>query len=170
MTDQRHTIFVVAMLVAVVDQFTKIVAVLMWSDRGASFGAIDLTVVRNSGGPFGLATGATLLWSAVTAAIVTLAVVAIAGGRFDTRPLGTWSTVAVGAIVGGGISNLIDRIVRPPGIARGAVIDWIAFDPYPRVFNLADVALRAGAAIVVWALISDSLADRGRFHSANGAQ
>lgn len=57
---------------------------------------------------------------------------AIAGGRLDTHCLGTWSTLAVGGIVGGGIGNLIDRIVRPPGVARRAVVDWIAIDPYPR--------------------------------------
>jgi len=170
MSDRRHTIFVVAALVAVVDQFSKVVAVSLWSDGGASLGPIDVTMVRNSGGPFGLATGATPLWTAATAAIVILAAAAIAGGRIDTRRLGTWSPVAVGAIVGGGIGNLIDRIVRLPGIARGAVVDWIVIDPYPRVFNLADVALRAGAAVVIWGLVSDSFADRRRLQPTNGAE
>lgn len=170
MTDQRRTIFVVAASVAAIDQITKIVAVSLWSDGDASMGAIDLTVVRNPGGPFGFATGATLLWTAATVAIVIVATAAIAGGRLDTRRLGSWATVAFGVILGGGIGNLIDRIVRPPGIARGAVVDWIAIDPYPRVFNLADVALRAGAAIVVVAAVADSLSHRRRVRPTNGAQ
>lgn len=170
MTSQRHRIFVVAAVVAVVDQFTKLVAVAMWSDGAASFAAIDLTVVRNSGGPFGVAAGATLLWTAATAVILIIAVAAIANGRLEIYRLGTWSTVAVGAIVGGGVGNLMDRIVRSPGFARGAVVDWIAIDPYPRVFNLADVALRAGAAVMVGAVIVGSLADRRRFRQTNGAR
>lgn len=88
MTEQRRTIFIVAALVAVVDQTSKIIAVALWSEDAGSLGAVDLTVVRNSGGPFGIATGATLLWTATTAAIVTLAVAAIAGGRLHTRRLG----------------------------------------------------------------------------------
>ncbi len=169
MTDERHTIFLVAALVAAADQITKIVAVSSWSDGGASLGAIELTLVRNSGGTFGLATGSTLLWTAVTAAVVTVAVVAIAGGRLEGHRLGTWSTIAVGAMLGGGIGNLIDRIVRSPGPARGAVVDWIAIDPYPRVFNLADVSLRVGAAVVVLGLIAPSGIGRRRFHPTNGA-
>ncbi len=66
----------------------------------------------------------------------------VAVGRFDTHGLATWSTVAVGAMLGGGIANLTDRIVRSPGPARGAVVDWIAIDPHPRISNLADVGLR----------------------------
>jgi signal peptidase II len=169
MTDQRHTIFFVAALVAAVDQFTKIVAVSSWTDAGASLGAIEFTLVRNPGGAFGLATGSTLLWTAATAGIVVVATVAIARGRFDVHGLGTWTAIAVGAMLGGGIGNLIDRIVRSPGPARGAVIDWIVIHPYPRVFNLADVGLRVGAAVVVLGLVAPSAIGRRRFHPTNGA-
>lgn len=168
MTDQRHTIFFVAALVAAVDQFTKIVAVSSWTDAGASLGAIEFTLVRNSGGAFGLATGSTLLWTSATAALVVLATVAVARGRLDTQRLGTWSTIAVGAMLGGGIGNLIDRMLRSPGPARGAVVDWIAIDAYPRVFNLADVALRVGAAVVVWRLLGNAGDDRRRPYISSG--
>lgn len=169
MTDQRHTIFLVAALAAAVDQFTKIVAVSSWSDGGASLGAIEFTLVRNSGGAFGLATGSTLLWTAATAAIVMVAMAAVAAGRLDTHRLGTGAAIAVGAMLGGGIGNLIDRIVRSPGPGRGAVVDWIAIDPYPRVFNLADVALRVGAVVVVLGLIAPPAIGRRRFHPTKGA-
>jgi signal peptidase II len=169
MTDQRHTIFVVAAVVAAFDQLTKTIAVSSWSDKGTSFGAVDLTLVRNPGGAFGLATGSTLLWTVATAAVVSLAIVAIAGRRLDSHRLGTWSTIAVGAMLGGGIGNLIDRIVRAPGPARGAVVDWIAIDPYPRVFNFADVALRVGAAIVVLGLVASSATAPRTLHPTSGA-
>ena len=51
-------------------------------------------------------------------------------------------------MIGGGLGNLVDRLVRQPGLGNGAVIDWISVEPYPRVFNLADVALRVTALIV----------------------
>lgn len=69
---------------------------------------------------------------------------------------GRWAPVpafAVGALAGGAAGNLVDRIVRAPGSGRGAVVDWIVVDPYPRVVNLADAALRGGSIFLFVALI-----------------
>jgi len=47
-------------------------------------------------------------------------------------------------IAAGAAGNAIDRFGRSPGPGRGAVVDWIKAPFYGPVFNLADVALRAG--------------------------
>jgi hypothetical protein len=49
-------------------------------------------------------------------------------------------------VAGGAAGNLADRLLRSPGSGRGAVVDWIHVAGYPATFNLADVAIRAGAA------------------------
>ena len=57
--------------------------------------------------------------------------------------------VAISMIIGGGISNLIDRVFR------GSVIDYIDINywlKYP-VFNIADVFIVAGVIIVISYLI-----------------
>lgn len=129
---------------ALADQVSKAVALALLGDGAWSVGPIRLAIVRNPGGPFGVATGASLAWTVVAAAIVTAAVAMIASGRAGALPV-----VAIGIMIGGGVGNLIDRLVRVPGLGRGAVVDWIELEPYPRVFNLADVALRAGAVVVL---------------------
>ena len=139
----RRTVVVTAAVVAAIDQLAKAVALELFASVDSSFGPIRFTIVRNSGGPFGLADGASLAWTATTAAVLIAAIVVIGRGRLDFRP-----ALAAGAMIGGGLGNLVDRLVRQPGLGNGAVIDWISFEPYPRVFNLADVALRVTALIV----------------------
>ena len=46
---------------------------------------------------------------------------------------------------GGAAGNLADRFFRAPGFGRGAVIDWIHIPGYSPAFNVADLAIRAGA-------------------------
>lgn len=140
----RRRIFAAAGLVLIADQASKVSALAILGDGERSFGPFRFLIVRNPGGPFGLADEASLIWTLATLAIVIAAIVAIGTGNLRLRP-----ALAVGALIGGGLGNLLDRLVRYPGSGRGAVIDWIAVDPYSRVFNLADVALRGAALILV---------------------
>ena len=143
-TNLRRLIFVAAGFVVIADQASKSAALAILGDGERSFGPFRFVIVRNPGGPFGVATGASLAWTVLTLAIVIAALVAVGTDSLHIRP-----AVAVGAVIGGGIGNLVDRLVRYPGGGRGAVIDWIAIDPYSRVFNLADVALRVGALVLL---------------------
>jgi signal peptidase II len=52
--------------------------------------------------------------------------------------------VALGALLGGAVGNLIDRLTRSPGAGRGAVVDFVDVK-YFSVFNVADVALTLAA-------------------------
>jgi len=53
--------------------------------------------------------------------------------------------LCLAVVAGGAAGNLADRLLRSPGPGRGAVVDWIHVAGYPATFNLADVAIRAGA-------------------------
>jgi len=60
-----------------------------------------------------------------------------------------WSLVGLALFVAGGASNWIDRLLH------GAVVDFIVVGVGPLrtgVFNVADVAIMAGAIMVVWAM------------------
>ena len=143
----------VAGIIAAVDQFTKAFALLILSDGPQTFGPFRFVIVRNPGGPFGIATGASLFWTLITLSIVLAAIAGVIGGsRYLPAPSG--AAIALGAVIGGGIGNLVDRLVRESGVGRGAVIDWIEIDFYSRVFNLADVALRAGGLVLVVVLLT----------------
>jgi lipoprotein signal peptidase len=114
---------------------------------------LNLTMVWNRGVTFGLLTGfgswSYLLLAAVALGVVVALVVWLR--RAESRLV----AVALGAIVGGAVSNVIDRL------RFGAVVDFIhahigAWSWY--VFNLADAAIVCGVA----ALVIDSLLPRAR--------
>jgi signal peptidase II len=56
------------------------------------------------------------------------------------------SAMATGLVVGGVTGNVVDRV------HRGAVVDFLAVPRWP-VFNLADVAMVTGVALLVRALV-----------------
>ena len=66
-----------------------------------------------------------------------------------SRNLGSiaWA-IALGALLGGSLGNLCDRLFRAPGFGRGYVVDFIAF-PHFAVFNVADMAITCSAAFMV---------------------
>jgi signal peptidase II len=109
---------------------------------------LNLTMVWNRGVTFGLLTG-TGPWNAFILAGVALAVVVALGvwlRRAETRV----AAVSLGAIAGGALGNIIDRL------RFGAVVDFIDAhigDWHWYVFNVADAAIVCGVA----ALILESL-------------
>ena len=120
---------------------------------------LNLTVVRNYGVTFGLLAGFGQ-WSYLLLAAVALAVV-VALGLWLRRAESRLVATALGAIVGGALSNVIDRL------RFGAVVDFIhahigAWSWY--VFNLADAAIVCGVA----ALVLDSLLPRAQRANPTG--
>jgi lipoprotein signal peptidase len=114
---------------------------------------LNLTMVWNRGVTFGLFTGSGR-WNALILSALALAVV-IALGIWLNYAESRRTAIALGAIGGGAVGNIIDRL------RFGAVVDFIdvhigAWHWY--VFNVADTAIVCGVA----ALILDGLLRRGR--------
>jgi signal peptidase II len=146
-----------AVVVLTADQASKwwILDVVRLQDVGqiVLLPVLNLTMVWNNGVTFGLLTGFGQ-WSYLLLAAIALAVVA-ALGVWLRRAESPLVATALGAIVGGALSNVIDRL------RFGAVVDFIhahigAWSWY--VFNLADAAIVCGVA----ALVLDSLLPRAR--------
>lgn len=104
-----------------------------------------LSFVRteNSGAAFSFLTGHNGLFILITGALLVLIAALILGGVAPDR----LTLLALGVILGGGLSNLVDRL------RLSAVVDFIKFYFWPTVFNLADLAIRAGAIVIVLAVI-----------------
>jgi signal peptidase II len=109
---------------------------------------MDFAMVWNRGVTFGLLAGDTL-WHRLGLAVLALAVVGFLVrwlARADSRTV----LVALGAVIGGAIGNVIDRL------RFGAVVDfvdtWVAGWHW-YVFNVADAAIVLG----VVALMADAL-------------
>jgi lipoprotein signal peptidase len=109
---------------------------------------LNLTMVWNNGVTFGLLNGLGA-WGHVVLAAVALAVVAALGVWL--RKAGTALTAtAIGAIAGGAVGNVIDRL------RFGAVVDFIhahVMTPWGDlswyVFNVADAAIVCGVAVLI---------------------
>jgi lipoprotein signal peptidase len=135
----------VAAVVLAADIVSKLLVVARLSDRGPVrlIGSVlQLELTRNPGAAFGLAGGATIIFTLVAASVV----VFIAASARRLRSAG-WAA-SLGLLLGGALGNLGDRLFRDPGPLRGHVVDWIHLTHWP-VFNVADSAIVLGGALAV---------------------
>jgi len=133
----------VAAGVVVLDQVAKAIAVATLEGEPSVevLGQwLQLTFVRNSGAAFSLAGSYTILISALAIGVSFFIV------RTARTLSSTWWAVVLGAILGGALGNLIDRLFRSPGPFRGHVVDFLQLPNWP-IFNVADMSL-VGAAIL----------------------
>jgi signal peptidase II len=140
----------VAGIVVALDQATKQIAVrnVAPGDPVDVMFGFKISNVRNDGIAFGLLNGAgDALVLALTIGALSMLVAYFA--THATRP-DLW--LATGLVVGGALGNLADRI------RIGAAIDFLDPPLWP-AFNLADVAIVAGVALLVFALLAPELGD-----------
>ena len=78
--------------------------------------------------------------------VLTLTALLVTFWKTADRP-GVW--LATGAILGGAVGNVIDRV------AFGAVTDYLKVSRWP-AFNIADVAIVLGAIGLVWLMERDA--------------
>jgi len=138
----------VAASAVVSDQVTKHIvrSDLRVDESVRVLGPLTIHRVQNSGIAFGLFASATVVVTILTAVAVGWMVVFFArsGRRHPVIP------AALGLLIGGSLSNLVDRI------RLGHVTDFLDVGWWP-AFNLADSFICIGVAILVAALV---LADR----------
>lgn len=143
---------VVGLVVLAADQLSK-----WWVLHGLDLPALgqvvllpvlNLTMVRNTGVTFGLLNGLGS-WGPVLLTVVALCVV-LALGVWLRRAESRVTAAAIGAIAGGAIGNIIDRV------RLGWVVDfihahvntpWGDYSWY--VFNVADAAIVCGVAALI---------------------
>ena len=137
-------LLITAAVVLALDQLAKAWAVRTLAD-GHSVEVVgelmQLRLFRNPGAAFSFATGSTWIFT-VVATVASIAIVRA------SRRLGSalWA-LALGLLLGGALGNLVDRLFREPGFARGHVVDFIDL-PRLFVFNLADAAITVAAALI----------------------
>jgi signal peptidase II len=135
------------------DQLTKHIVTghLALDDGVHVIGPFWIHHVQNSGIAFGL-------FSSATAVVIVLTGIAVAwmllfffrsGGRHPVLP------VALGLVIGGSVSNLLDRV------RLGYVTDFIDLRYWP-AFNLADSFIVVGVAILLGTLLSAERMPRSR--------
>lgn len=149
----RHThgrrllplVLLIAFVVLLIDQGSK-----LWAERTlpghnpipviGDF--IQLRLVYNPGAAFSIGSGSTWIFAVLAA----VAVVALMWFAVYVESRG-WA-IAIGMLLGGATTHLLDRLLRAPGFGRGHVVDFIAYDGW-FVGNIADIMLAVGAILLV---------------------
>jgi signal peptidase II len=129
-----------------VDQALKLVVASTYP-LGVSIALLDgilsLTYVRNPGAAFGLLPQVPVLVPALIA-LTLLSALFYNDARWADRPR---VQGALALLAGGAVGNLIDRI------RLGAVVDYLDLHIWP-VFNVADLAVTTGAALLMISLVA----------------
>jgi signal peptidase II len=108
-------------------------------------GLLRLQLVINHGAAFGLAAHFEPALAVVSLLIVVALWVWAARARSRLERVGAALAAA------GGAGNLVDRVIRPPSVLHGGVVDWLHLSFYGPTFNLADVMLRGGVVVAAGA-------------------
>lgn len=133
------------LVVLVIDQVTKAWALsaLTEGDRVEVIdGLLGLRLLFNPGAALSIATGMTWVLTLVACAVVVVVI------RVSRKLGSTGWAVALGLLLGGALGNLVDRMIRDPGVFRGHVIDFIAYADF-FVGNVADIAIVVAAGLVM---------------------
>ena len=154
---------ILSIAVVLLDQISKII-VVNTMELGEVIPVIknvfNLTYIENRGAAFGMLSEQRWIFMIVSV----VAIVAIFLFIWKEKPRSMWIKSCRGAIVGGGIGNMIDRVFR------GSVVDFIDADfvqyPHPSfeggfkltmtdfpIFNVADCFITVGCAVMVVYLI-----------------
>lgn len=111
-------------------------------------GVLEITHFVNTGAAFSVLEGRTVLLAALSA----LLLVALIVFFLRSPRLNPGERLALGALAGGGLGNLVDRIFF------GGVTDYIRlrFIPFP-VFNLADICITCSILYLMLGLLTGRL-------------
>jgi signal peptidase II len=135
----------IAVAALVADQLTKhlVASRLSLDDEVRVLGPLSIHHVQNSGIAFGLFASATPVVIVLTGLAVAwmLAFFGRSGARHPVLP------VSLGLVIGGSLSNLIDRV------RLGHVTDFLDLRFWP-AFNLADSFIVVGVAILLASLVA----------------
>lgn len=140
-------------LVVFLDQLTKYLAVIflkpvgsfpLWKD------VFHFTYSTNTGMAFGMLGEENQRWVFMT--VSTLAIVGFLVYLFWKKPQRKLECIAISFVVGGGIGNMIDRIVM------GKVVDFLDFTLIDfAIFNVADSFVCIGAGLFMLSVILDAV-------------
>ncbi len=141
---ERRLMLRIAVVVVALDALTKALAIHFLSSRGSVSvlgGLLHLDLYRNFAGPRNTFRGHPVLVSSM--ALLAVAGLALIGTRVRSRT----TAVGIGLLLGAGVGNLLDRLLRAPGPMRGGVVDWLRPGWSSGSMNLADVAIEAAVLV-----------------------
>lgn len=147
----KYIIMVLAIII--IDQIVKIIITSKTSINLTIIpGALKLSYVENTGGAYGLGADSILVLIGINILLITFIITILT----KSKKLDDKIKTGLLLILAGGISNLLDRLLR------GYVIDYIDINEiinYP-VFNIADVSIVCGAIIIIVRILIETVREQ----------
>lgn len=131
-----------SLLLAAGDQLLELLVVQYIKPVGSRTilpGLLSLDYVENRGAAFSMLEGQRWLFVSITLVICAL----IVFGMFQYQNHNSFSWAASVLIVGGGVGNLVDRVLH------NYVVDYIHVSFFPAIFNFGDCCVTVGAVFLI---------------------
>lgn len=126
------------------DQITKLIVIKFVADKTVIINKfISLQVTGNTGIAFGINSGANIKNILLSLVFIVIIVKFL---KNQKNNIDKKTEIILYMILSGGISNLIDRIIR------GAVVDFISVGIFP-IFNIADIFIVTGWILFIISLV-----------------
>ncbi len=137
------TWIIIAALIVIIDQLAKLLVIANLGPTDCIHiipGLFDFVYVKNTGAAFSILSENTVLLSLISVAFC----IGVGIYWYIKRPTNKLFCTSLTMLFAGALGNAIDRIFR------GFVVDFIStsFMTFP-VFNIADIAITCGAAILI---------------------
>lgn len=145
LTERWRAFTIIAVAVLVLDQVTKLIIRATMNPRESHeiLPGFSITRVTNRGIAFGLFPGRQAAVAILTVVALCGIIIAIVALMSRHRGVATGG----GLLMGGSLGNLLDRLIH------GGVTDFLDPARWP-AFNLADIAIVSGAALIALGLLS----------------
>ncbi len=150
---------ILLVLIIFADQLSKWLVVALLQGKESVYvipGVLRFTYVENDGAAFGMLDDHRWVFLVLS----TVMIIALIFYIVKYKPQSKWVMTSLILIVGGGIGNMIDRLLL------GYVIDFIDFCAFPQlwrwVFNIADSAVCVGTFMLSLWLILDTVREYKR--------
>lgn len=144
----------VSALIVLLDRITKnIVSGTMRLSESVSVikGVFNITYVKNTGASFGIMSGARWFFVVLTVALIAAIIFYSVKNRMSDKLF----LLSASFVIGGGIGNLIDRILT------GAVVDFFDFCLINfAVFNVADCFIVVGVILMALYFIKEDIKEK----------
>lgn len=161
------TLVILAMGIAAVDQLSKCLVIGRLAEGQTVTvlrGVLELTYVKNTGMAWSLLSGSRWLFIVLTVVFFAVLGVMVWKKVFSKK----FELLCLAAIVGGGLGNLIDRIVfgEVTDMLRVPLFDYLVPGEFP-IFNVADCFVTCGCvALCVYLIFFDRKKKKEDSHEA----
>lgn len=132
-------LIIISITIILLDQFTKFLIIKFVKDSLKIIPRIlEIEIIKNTGVAFGMGSGN--IKNIFITLIFLILIINFINKQFKLINIKTM--FALSLMFAGGISNLIDRIVR------GGVLDFIKISTFP-IFNIADISIVIGWILLI---------------------